>query len=139
MPLITTWTLVYMAKMGTTGGFCCGLFLSFGDLTITTRTNPVNFSYRKAFALAWARLQRELSHASRQCRDEKLHRQLSKLLPNVLIDSHGAVFGGRRQTYGIRTLQLDDGLRRDLPDFCAFYVDRLGPAQTHLSLVQRDL
>jgi hypothetical protein len=93
----------------------------------------------KAFALALAWLQGERSHASGQRRDEKLHRGMSTLLSNVLIDGDGAVFGGWRWTYRGQALQLDDGLRRDLPDIRSFHVDRIGTSQTHLSLVRRNL
>lgn len=61
---------------------------------------------------------------------------MSSLLSNVPIDVDGTLSGGRRSTYRADTLQLNDGVRRDLPDIRAFHVDRLGASQTHLSHMQ---
>jgi hypothetical protein len=61
------------------------------------------------------------------------------LLSNMPIDGNGTLFGDRRSTYRAPTLQLDDDLRRDLPDVRAFHAARLGTTQTHLSPMRRDL
>jgi hypothetical protein len=79
------------------------------------------------------------SHASGQCRDEKLHRGMSTLLSNVPNRRRSGIVWRLAVNIPSLSSQLNDGVRRGLPDICSFHFDRLETSQTHLSRVQRNL
>lgn len=127
-----------MAKAATTAFVSKPLLRRYFDTceqTVVAGTNTQICRSCRAFALAEAAIQRENAYAEHRYRHETLYRRVFELLSNVPIDSHGALLRSRRT----KALQLDDGMRRNVQDVGAYHGDRLGAAQTHLPLVQRDL